>query len=47
MDVSVLMGADLVAVGEGRAKALAVLMNGGDPQESSFAPVKRIPGETD
>jgi hypothetical protein len=43
----VLMGADLFAVGEGRAKALAALMNGGGPQESSFAPVKRIPGETD
>ncbi len=41
----VLMGADLFAVGEGRAKALAALMNGGGQQESSFAPVKRIPGE--
>lgn len=42
----VLMGADLFAVGEGQAIALAALMNGGSPQISSFAPVKRMPGET-
>ena len=42
----VMMGADLFAVGEGRAMALAAMMNGGSPQISSFAPVKRIPSDT-
>lgn len=42
----VVMGADLVIVGEGRARALAELMNGGAPNISSFLPVKQIPGET-
>jgi ABC-type sugar transport system substrate-binding protein len=42
----VAMGADLVIVGEGSARALAELMKGGAPNVSSFLPVKWIPDET-
>lgn len=41
----VLMGADLVAVGEKQARELADRMNGKEAQISSFAPVKHIPDE--